>query len=109
MMRALFCAFPLALFLGGCETIVLTAVEDARLLHEAGRNFVIENHDWRRDIRRRCREMVIKQAEALESEGDYEGAKTILARSYPQLVTATAVKELMDDPANFSAQSSGCN
>ena len=101
-------ALPLALGLGGCETVVLTAVEDARLLHEAGRNFVLENHDWRREIRRRCRDMVIKQAEALEDSGDYEGAKAVLARAYPQLVTATAVKQLMEDPANFSAESSGC-
>ncbi len=108
-MRRLLYALPLALGLGGCETVVLTAVEDARLLHEAGRNFVIENHDWRREIRRRCREMVIKQAEALEDAGDYEGAKAVLERAYPQLVTATAVKQLMEDPANFSAESSGCN
>ncbi len=108
-MRRLLYVLPLAFGLSGCETVVLTAVEDARLLHEAGRNFVIENHDWRREIRRRCREMVIKQAEALEDSGDYEGAKAVLERAYPQLVTATAVKQLMEDPANFSAESSGCN
>ena len=97
-----------ALALGGCAEALTTAMSDARDLHAAGRGFVVENHEWRREIRRRCRELVIGQAEELEQAGDIEGAKRILAEAYPQLVTASTVKQLMNDPENFSARSSGC-
>lgn len=98
-----------ALALGGCAEALTTAMSDARDLHASGRAFVVENHEWRREIRRRCRELTIRQAEELEEAGDIDGARDVLARAYPQLVTASTVKELMNDPENFSGNSSGCD
>lgn len=99
----------LALLTGGCAEFAATAVTDARDIHAAGRAFVFENHEWRREIRRRCRELTIKQADALEEQGDLEGARDALRRAYPQLLTVSMVKQVMDDPENFSAESSGCD
>ena len=95
--------------LGGCAEALTTAMSDARDLHASGKAFIVENHEWRREIRRRCRELTVRQAEELEEAGDMEGAREIYRRAYPQLVTASTVKQLLEDPENFSAKSSGCD
>ena len=95
--------------LGGCAEALTTAMSDARDLHSSGKAFVVENHEWRREIRRRCRELTIRQAEELEQQGDISGAREVLRNAYPQLVTVSTVKQLMNDPENFSGESSGCN
>ena len=108
-MRRLLLALPLALGLGGCETVALNAIESYELAHEALKSRIIENNDWRREIRFRCREMVIKEADALESQGDFAGARAILAQAYPPLITVQTAKSLANDPAELSARTSGCN
>jgi len=106
MRYALLCATLASLT--NCTQVATTALEDARLLHDNGRRFVMENHEKRREIRRRCWELTVKEAEQLAESGDFAGARAVLEAAYPQIVTATAVKELMDNPAEFSAGSSGC-
>ncbi len=108
MIRA--CALSASLLLlAGCETAVVAGIEDARGLHEAARNYVRENHDRRREIRRICWEITTEQVRALRGEGDHEGAKDLLKRNYPQLVVPATVKKLIKDPEEFSAEPFGCN
>lgn len=106
-MSRIFAAAAL-LLLTGCETAIIAAVEDARALHEAARNYVRENHDRRRDIRRVCWEITSEQVTQLRQAGDYEGAKELLRRNYPQLVVPATVKQLIEDPEEFSAEPFGC-
>lgn len=96
------------LLLTGCETAVVAAVEDARALHEAARDYVRENHDRRREIRRVCWEITSEQITELRRAGDHDAAKELLRRNYPQLVVPATVKQLIEDPEEFSAEPFGC-
>ncbi len=97
------------LLLAGCETAIVAGIEDARGLHEAARDYVRENHDRRREIRRICWEITSQQVQELWRAGDHEGAKEILRQNYPQLVVPATVKQLIKDPEEFSAEPFGCN
>lgn len=100
---------PLLLLpLTSCETILLNAAEDARLVHEAGKDRVIENNDWRQDIRRRCRELVIKEAEEREQNGDRIGALRILGQAYPSLLTVQVYKDFKNNPETVSSTAREC-
>ena len=96
------------LLLTSCETAVVAGIEDARALHESARDYVRENHDRRRDIRRLCWEITLEQIQTLWRAGDHEAAKDLLRRNYPQLVVPATVKQLIKDPENFSGQPFGC-
>ena len=101
--------FAALLLLTGCETAVVAAVEDARSLHEAARDYVQDNYERRREIRRICWEITSEQVTELRRAGNHDEAKELLRRNYPQLVVPATVKQLIEDPEEFSTQPFGCN
>ena len=108
-MSRILLALSLALGLGGCAEIAATALTDARDAHSAARDYVVENVTLRREVRRRCWEIVSAQVEALRAEGQFEEAKELLRKNYPALVTVTLIKRTIEEPENISAEPFGCN
>ena len=100
-------ALPLGL--GGCAELGATLITDARDAHSTARDYVVENVMLRREVRRRCWEIVSSQVDALRAEGQFEEAKDLLRKNYPSLVTVTLVKRAIEEPENISAKPFGCN
>lgn len=89
-----------ALFLGGCELMLANSLQDYNDTRTLVRAYVAENVAVRRDIRRRCHDIVMRQVDVLQAKGKYIEALNVLAKAYPPLVTTDIVEQrlaAMDD------------
>ena len=101
-------AIILPLVLTGCAEWAAKAIEDANYLHQAGRAYVMEVHDARRDIRRICHEMLMAEVKMLEAQGKWQEARARLKANYPALVTFDIAKQAAADPTGLTATPFGC-
>lgn len=100
--------------LSGCADQMARAIHDANYIQDQTENYVRERHVLRQEIRQRCQEILWKQVDQLIAGGDYEGAKTLLALSYPDLVTIDMLKKLVKsaetgNAAAFHDLAPGCS
>lgn len=98
----------LLLPLAGCVEAGAKVIEDASYLHQAGRAYVMEVHDARRETRRICWEMLMKEVDQLEQQGKWQEARTRLKANYPPLVTMAIAKQAKEDPLGLTAEPFGC-
>jgi len=110
-MRTAFKILPLVgvLLLGGCAELLATAIEDGRLLHESAKGYVAAVHEARREVRRLCWEMLVKEVDALEDAGRYSEARALLKVNYPGLVSVTVIKKVLDKEQVAGAEPFGCD
>lgn len=106
LITALMCA---SLTLGGCASVAALAIEDGLALHESAKNYVAAVHEARREVRRVCWEMLMKEVDAKEDAGDYAGARALLKMNYPALVSITAVKQALDEDQVLGEVPFGCD
>lgn len=99
----------LALALTGCAGAAATAIEDSKALHEAARAYVREVHDARREIRQKCRELLIVEVNEMVAEGRSEEAREKLKANYPALVTVDVITKALDEPGSLSREPFGCD
>ncbi len=100
----------LALLLGGCAEWGARLIEDAAYLHQSGRAYVMEIHDWRRNIRALIWDSIIRDAERVkhgESMAEVE-YRIVLCRHYPDLVTVDLIKSAREDTTNVLSRAPGC-
>ena len=103
----LLCAAGLAL--GGCAELAATAINDARSLHDSAKGYVGAVHHTRREVRRLCWEMLMKEVDSLEDEGKYAEARRLLGANYPGLVSIDVVKKALNDADSLGAEPFGCD
>ncbi len=80
-------------FVSGCETFVATAIVDAQAAHNATYDFVAENINIRRQVREKCRDLVMREVDRLTAQEQYSEARALLAKHYPPLVTMGIVED----------------
>ncbi len=95
---------PLLLGLGGCETLVASAITDVTTLHERARAYAGDIYGLRRFIRQECRASLVREIEALKREGNESALRELLASQYPDLVTVGIFKS----SEGILAQAPGC-
>lgn len=93
----------------GCAELAAVAIEDARALHESAKSYVEATHETRREIRRVCWDMLMKEVEALENAGDFAGARELLKANYPGLVSIDVVKKALDSDQVVGDEPFGCD
>ena len=91
-MKTLIISLVVMLSLSGCVGLAATLLGDANALHQAGRDYVLENHDLRRFIRAECKASLVRQIEALRNDGDEAALREMLAKNYPDLVSIDLFK-----------------
>ncbi len=107
--KLVFCLLlPLVLPLAGCVEAGAKAIEDASHLHQAGRAYVMEVHDARREVRRLCWEMLMAEVKDLEHQDRWADARARLKANYPGLVAPDLAKQARDDPLGIMSQPFGC-
>ncbi len=102
-------ALILTLFLTSCVEVGSRLIEDAAYLHQSGRDYVREVHDFRRWVRAECRAILVREVEDLQKSGQYEEARKRLVYVYPDLVTIDMARQSSDDPTGILASPFGCN
>ena len=78
--------------LSGCETFIATAIVDAQAVHSATYDYVAENINIRRQVRDKCRDLVMREVDLLVAKQDYAEARALLSKHYPPLVTMDIVE-----------------
>ncbi len=97
------------LLLSGCAEWAARLMEDATYLHKSGREYVMEIHDLRRDIRRECWASVMRESDAIRRDGGDEAAfRAMLASHYPGLVTLDIIEAAREDATDVLAKAPGC-
>lgn len=81
------------LLLSGCEIMMANSIQDYHDTRALVRAYVAENVAVRRDIRRYCHDIVMRQVEALQGERKFVEALEVLARAYPPLLTTEIVEK----------------
>ena len=98
-MKFLVAAVALTLLLGGCAEFLIRAATDAADLHQATRDYLLENKAQRIHIRSECRKSVDNQIEqARETDGE-AAVQQILRDNYPRLVTTVILDGVLEDNA----------
>jgi predicted small secreted protein len=94
-MKALCTLALAALLLTGCTAAQLAGAgaDIKEITVDDAKRWARQNHDQRYDIRARLHELCIKQADALEREEDFDGARASLEKCYPKLLTEQALEK----------------
>lgn len=82
-----------ALFLSGCEIIVANSIQDYHDVRSLTRAYIAENVMVRREIRRRCLSLVMREVDQLVEEKKYTDALAVLDKAYPPLVTSDLIDQ----------------
>ena len=107
-MKKFFMGAVLVLSLSGCAETAARLANDAADLHISISNYVRENHDLRREIRKYCWELVKLQARLLESRGEFGMAIELLKKNYPKPVTVEIVTDALNNPEELLSEPFGC-
>ena len=84
---ALIAALMGGFFVSGCETFIAAAITDAQAAHRASYDYVAWNIRTRRQVREKCRDLVLREVDRLTARELYAEARALLAKHYPPLVT----------------------
>ena len=76
--------------------MVANSIQDYNDTRMLVRAYVAENAATRREIRRRCHEIVMWQVEALQAEGKFVEALAVLKNAYPPLVTTEIAEKKLE-------------
>ena len=99
----------LLLALGACAETAARGIADATYLHQAAGDYVREVHGFRRFIREKCRESLVREIDTLRGVGDEAALRKMLAGHYPRLVTIDILVAAAEkDGKNILSKAPGC-
>jgi len=101
------------LFLNGCGQWVAELMVDSNAIYMDAVNLRNEVVEFRKFIRRECKESLersiekIKQSDDTEEDNE-EKLRQYLAKYYVQPITIALIKEMLDDPNSVLTKAMGC-
>ena len=100
----------LALALSGCGPETWARyVAYSQEAETAAVDYIRERNALREEIRQRCKESLWREVDALEAEGDFEGARTVLALNYPDLLTIEVIDKWEEGDLGELDEPWGCS
>jgi len=99
----------LLLALGACVETAARGIADATYLHQAAGDYVREIHSFRRFIREKCRESLVREIDTLRTKDDEAALRKMLASHYPRLVTIDILVAATEkDAKSILSKAPGC-